>query len=323
MFFKRLPSEPSDRAGFKFSEVLSNPQSPARPLLLIEDVQLGFCGLVPAIWNHTQICRRKTEVIPSATNSLASLLWRLEAWKSELDRISNQCEQNYAQDKIDELPFLAYFGEETKDPAEWKLASITHVRGLVSNALMLYHVQTILLCIDIRSIRLVAEYLENPSQTDPLPPPRIQKHQSRLYTWVMTPESRKALIHAVAVLMTREAELEQNNLGEPRDPIAHLAIAMSALTLWAWMMFAEQACNCVPGLNHINIGVDIPDLQSTPLLENWVQSGGTLALRGIAFCRCIVGSWMARFASFLPRGQHWWELGYQIAPVLQPFSKPS
>lgn len=321
VLYKRLPNEPSDRAGFKFSVVLNNPQSPARSLLLIEDVQLGLCGLLPAIWNHTQICRRKTEVAPSATNSLASLLWRIEGWKAELDRISGHCEQQYAQDKLDELPFIAYFGEETKDPAAWKLAAITHVRGLVSDASMLYHLLAISLCIDTRSIRVVAAYLEKSGQTDPLPPPRIQKHQSRLYTWVMTPESRKALVHAIAVLMARETEVAQNTRVEPLDPIAHMAIAMSSLTVWAWMMFAEQACSCVPGLNHINIGVDIPDLQSTPLLENWIQSGGTIGLRGIAFCRCIVGSWMARFASLLPQGQHAWELGYQIAPVLQPFRK--
>ncbi|CAM1500478.1 Fc.00g096400.m01.CDS01 [Cosmosporella sp. VM-42] len=322
VFFKRVPKEPSDRAGYKFSEVVSNPRSPARALLLIEDVQLGMCGLTSGIWNHTQISRRGTRSGPPGLDSTASLSWQLESWKGELERVSKNCNQQFIEDNTDEFPFTAYLGREHKDLAAWKTTAMDHIKCLVSNTLNLYHLQAIQLYSDTRTVNILARYNEERPQNDPCSPPMIQKHQARLQSWIISPESRKALLHAIAVLRARETNIEQEG---PQacslEPIALVAMSMSALVVWAWVMYAESPCSCVPGLNHIDVGADTPDLHNTTQLENWVEFGGTIALHGIAFCRCVVDGWMARYGACLPRGRRRWEMSYQIAPVLRPYQK--
>lgn len=322
VFFKRLPHEPADRAGFKFSEVLSNPTSSARSLLLIEDIQLGFCGIALGVWNHTQRRRRGARPsAPSNTDSQASLSWQLECWKEELRKVSNVCIQSYLEEKTGEYPFRAYHGREGDNPAQRDLMAISQVKSLISESLTLYHLQGIQLYSDLKTFRSVAAHLANSMEDSSNPSPRIQRYQSQLQHWIGTPESRKALLHALSILETREKDVSNPSSedGSSLNPIVHVATSASAMVIWAWVMFAEEACSCVPGHNHINIGVDPPDLQSTTQLENWIQVGGTVALQNTAVCRCFLDGWMARCAATLRDGDREWDLSYSIAPVLERF----
>lgn len=324
VFFKRLPNEPNDRAGFKFSEVLSNPRSPAKSFLLVEDIQLGFCGLASEIWNHAQRRRRGARPSPASNTDLqASLSWQLECWKEELRTVSNVCIQSYIEGNTGEYPFTAYRGREGDNPEERDFMAVSQVRGLISESLTLYHIQGIQLYSDLKIFRLVAAYLENPTEDSTNPPPRIQRYQSQLQHWIGTPESRKALLHALSILETREKDVSNPNSEERGclNPIAHVATSASAMVIWAWVMFAEEACSCVPGHNHINIGVDPPDLQSTTQLETWIQVGGTVALQNTAVCRCLLDGWMGRCAATLQDGDREWELSNSVAPVLVRFRK--
>ncbi|KPM42731.1 hypothetical protein AK830_g3797 [Neonectria ditissima] len=273
VFFKRLPQEPADRTSYKLSEITNNPNSRARSLLLLEDVHLALCGLHPGIWNHLQITRRTGAV---GLDSLRSLAWHLETWKAELERISQQCSQSFLTEKTAGLPFVAYLGRFDEDPSRERHAATVHIKCLLSDALMLYHIQGMQLYADVRTISAVATYMDTPTQNEPSTPPRIQNYQAQLHEWAATAESRRALLHAVGALRMREAVADAN---EPQtryiDPIAYLATSMSALVVWAWIMYAEATCSCIPSLDHINIGVDPPDLQSTARLENWIHSGGT------------------------------------------------
>ena len=325
IFFKRLPNEPSDRAGFKLSEVLANARTPARSLLLIEDVQLGFCGLNMRLWHHAQVRRRGTGTGPQSVDSQASLAWHLECWKDELKRVSSSCIQSIVEGRTNEFPFIAYLGRGDEDPGRCKMIAISQIKSLASETLHVYHIEGIQLYSDLKTIRAVANYVRESSLSNNNLPPRIQKYLSQLKSWVGTPDSRKALLHAIAVLEAREQDTnnQDSQLERPLNPIAHVAACLSAMVLWAWVMFAEQACSCIPGRNHVNIGVDPPDLQSTAQLETWIQAGGTAALHGIAVCRCLVDGWMRRFAATLPQADQEWELGYSIAPVLRSFRQGS
>ncbi|KAK7425152.1 hypothetical protein QQX98_000066 [Neonectria punicea] len=315
VFFKRLPQEPADRTSYKLSEITNSPHSRARSLLLLEDVHLALCGLHPGIWNHLQVTRRTGTV---GLDSLRSLAWHLETWKAELERISQQCSQSFLTEKTAGLPFVAYLGRFDEDPARERHAATVHIKCLLSDALMLYHIQGMQLYADVRTISAVATYMDTPTQNEPSTPPRIQNYQAQLHEWAATVESRRALLHAVGALRMREAVADAN---EPQtryiDPISYLATSMSALVVWAWIMFAEATCSCIPTLDHINIGVDPPDLQSTARLENWIHSGGTAGLHGIPFCRCVVDGWMAQFSATLPQGSRRWALGDDIAPMLR------
>ncbi|RSL64605.1 hypothetical protein CEP53_004020 [Fusarium sp. AF-6] len=324
VFFRRLSQEPTDRVGFKLSEVISNPNSPAKSLVLLEDVHLALCGLLPGIWNHTQIVRRTTEAGRPMLNSLTSLAWQLETWKADLERISHQCTQCFHADQIEEFPFFAYVGKYEEEPQRAKVAAMNHIRCLVSDCMMTYHLQGMQLYSDIRIMNTVARFSAQATGEDSSKSLRIQKHQSQLNAWATTSESRRALLHALSVLRGCEADIQTN---EPQtqsiDPIAYLTISMSALVVWAWLIFSEHACNCVPSLSHINIGVDPTNLQSTAQLENWIQSGGTAALHSIPLCRCVAEGWMARFNALLPQGSRRWELCDDVAPILQPVAAAS
>lgn len=321
VFFKRLPKEPTDRAGHKLSEVASNPNSAAQSLLLIEDVQLALCGLFPGIWNHAQAMRRASESGRLNSHSLTTLSWQLETWNADLERISHQCSQNYLANDTTSFPFAAYLAKYNEDPARERFAAMMNITCLVSDGCMTYHLQGLQLLADIRVINTVSRYSQRAKQNDSSASLRIQKHQSQLNTWTQTPESRRALIHAIAVLRQRESDIEAN---EPQttsfDPLAYLTISTSALVLWAWVTHHESPCNCVPSPSpgHIDVGVDPINLQSTPQLESWIQAGGTVAVDGIPVCRCVVDTWwMTRFDALLPQGGRRWDICDDVAPVLR------
>jgi hypothetical protein len=321
IFFKRLPFEPTDRSNFKLTEICANPNTPAKSLLLFEDIHLALCGLLPAVWNHAQIVRRSTEAGRSTHNSTTSLAWQLEAWKADVERLQHQCFQTFHGAGMGDFPFKAYIGDFDDSPPRAKAAAMINVKCLASDCMMIYHLQSLQLYSDTRTINAVAKAQVSPIVTDrePTMRPRLQKIHNQLSVWTKSPESRKALLHALAVLVDCEAALESNSpQTQSIDPTAYLAISTSALVVWAWLLFSEAACSCVPSLNHINIGVDPPDLQNISIarLETWVQADGTAAVNNIPLCRCVAEGWMARFNALLPLGKRRWALCDEVAPIL-------
>ncbi|KAF5663724.1 CMR1-like transcriptional activator [Fusarium heterosporum] len=286
VFFRRINHEPAERTNFKLSDVIANPNTPAKSLLLFEDVHLALCGLLPAIWNRSQIARRTAEAGRPTHNSTPSLAWQLETWKADVDRLRHQCYQNVQSAECAEFPFAAYIGNHDEDPPKARALAMANIKCLTSDCVMTYHLQGLQLYADTRTINSVAKASAVASDQEAPARSRLQKFHTQLSTWAKSPESRRALIHALAVLRQCETDLESN---EPQtqsvDPAACLAISMSALVVWAWLLFAEAACSCVPSINHINIGVDPQDLQNTARLENWVQADGTAAVNNIPLCR--------------------------------------
>ncbi|KAH7161172.1 hypothetical protein EDB81DRAFT_866684 [Dactylonectria macrodidyma] len=318
LFIERLSQEPTGRARFRLSEVMDNHSSPAKPLVLLEDVQLALCGLRPEIWNHAQVMRRSTESGRLALNSIPSSGRQLETWKADLDRITHQCSQSFHTGQTEEFPFLAYIGKYHEDPPRAKARAMTNIKCLASDCRMTYHLQGLQLYADTRIINTVARSMTRSRDDGSSASLRMQKYQSQLNAWTSTSESRRALLHAIAVLWEREADLEESQPQKPSvDPIAWLTVSMSALVVWAWLVFSTAACSCVPMLSHIDIGVEPRNLQNTTQLEGWIHSGGTAALQSIPLCRCMADGWMARYNALLPHGSRRWELSDDIAPVLQ------
>ncbi|KAM0352355.1 hypothetical protein ACHAPU_002020 [Fusarium lateritium] len=325
LFFTRINQEPAERTNFKLAEVIANPNTPAKPLLLFEDVHLALCGLLPAIWNRSQIARRTAEAGRPTHNSTSSLAWQLETWKADVDRLSHQCFQNLqSAAECVEFPLAAYIGHHDEDPPKARAVAMANIKCLTSDCIMTYHLHGLQLYADTRTINSVARASAVSSDLESPVLPRLQKLHAQLNMWAKSTESRRALIHALAVLRRCETDLESN---EPQtqsvDPVACLAISMSALVVWAWLLFAEAACSCVPSINHINIGVDPQDLQNTPRLETWIQADGTAAVNNIPLCRCMSEGWMARFNALLPQGRRRWGLSDEVAPVLNALSAGS
>ncbi|KAG5658103.1 hypothetical protein KAF25_007054 [Fusarium avenaceum] len=279
VFFRRITEQPTERSNSKLSEIIANPNTPVKSLLLFEDIHLALCGLLPAIWNRSQIARRSTEAGRPTHNSTSSLAWQLETWKADVDRLSHQCFQNFHSVEAGELPFAAYIGDYVEEPSRARAAAMTNIKFLVSDCMMTYHLQGLQLYADTRTINSVAKASTVSSTHESSVRPRLQKLHTQINLWAKSLEGRRALLHALAVLRQCETDLESN---EPQtqfaDPVACLAISTSALVVWAWLLFSEAACSCVPSINHINIGVDPQDLNNTARLENWLQADGTAAL---------------------------------------------
>ncbi|KAI1053035.1 hypothetical protein LB506_009933 [Fusarium annulatum] len=225
IFFKRITLEPTDRSNFKLSEVIANPNTPAKPLLLFEDIHLALCGLLPAIWNQTQIVRRSTEAGRSTQNSTSSLAWQLEAWKADIERLKHQC---FHAVEIGEFPFTAYIGDYDEDPVRAKALAMSNIKCLISECLMTYHLQGLQLYADPRMINSVAMASIVSPDHEAGVRPRLQKLHTQLNMWAKTPESRRALLHALAVLRQCESDLQAN---EPQtqsiDPTSYLTISMT------------------------------------------------------------------------------------------------
>ncbi|KAF4970422.1 hypothetical protein FSARC_2542 [Fusarium sarcochroum] len=219
IFFKRITLEPTDRSNFKLSEVIANPNTPAKPLLLFEDIHLAICGLLPAIWNHNQIVRRTAEAGRPTHNSISSLAWQLETWKADVDRLSHQCYQSFHSVDAEEFPLTAYIGDYDEEPQRGRALAMANIKCLASDCRMTYHLQGLQLYADTRIINTVA-------MTSTLSPDqksnarlRMQKHHAQLNNWAKSSESRRALIHALAVLRECETDLEAN------EPQTHLGVA--------------------------------------------------------------------------------------------------
>ncbi|KAF5021797.1 hypothetical protein F66182_6172 [Fusarium sp. NRRL 66182] len=252
IFFKRIPLEPAERSNYKLSEVIANPSTPAKSLLLFEDFHLALCGLYPAIWNHTQIVRRSTEAGRPPHNSISSLAWQLETWKADVDRLNHQC---FRSAETGAYPFIAYIGDYDDEPARAKAAALANIKCLTSECLMTYHLQGLQLYADTRIMNMMALASTLPMEHETRACMRVQKHHAQMAAWALSIEGRRALIHAMSVLLECEANLEAN---EPQtqsiDPIAYLAISTSALVVWAWLIFSEAPCSSEGSAGHSPAG---------------------------------------------------------------------
>ena len=85
-----------------------------------------------------------------------ALAWQLETWKADLERISHQCTQCFHADQIEEFPFFAYVGKYEEEPQRAKVAAMNHIKCLVSDCMMTYHLQGMQLYSDIRVMNTVA-----------------------------------------------------------------------------------------------------------------------------------------------------------------------
>ncbi|KAI7770012.1 hypothetical protein LZL87_003502 [Fusarium oxysporum] len=247
IFFKRITLEPTDRSNFKLSEVIANPNTPAKPLLLFEDIHLALCGLLPAIWNQTQIVRRSTEAGRSTQNCTSSLAWQLEVWKADIERLKHQC---FHAAEVGEFPFTAYVGDYDEDPVRAKALAVSNIKCLISECLMTYHLQGLQLYADPRMINSVAMASTVSPEHEAGVRPRLQKLHTQLNIWAKTPESRRALLHALAVLRQCESDLQAN---EPQtqsiDPTSYLAISMSALVY----SLSDQKVNMGSTTEYVNM----------------------------------------------------------------------
>lgn len=290
--------------------------------LLIEDITLFMCSMVPRIAEFWDKMRNCSFVYSLESFKANCPRHRLDALKLLLGSISCQLSRPTSPE-CEILPVRHYYGYE--DPAEpgWQDAARARAKGLMFDAKMLYHCLNIQLNADIRMLAQLAK--DGTANTNMrLPEPEQEERESRaklVTTWTTTSLARRSLLHAAEVLVLHR---EQNKGFDTRamDPIAFVALATGALTIWAYCMFS--------GDGDIDAGTEPAGKEKEKEtlfaeLTNWcgkkrglggeawigVGVGIPLDIGGVRLCEGNAALLVGRFWEFIPDG---WELAESIAP---------
>ncbi|KAH8654054.1 hypothetical protein BGZ60DRAFT_386749 [Tricladium varicosporioides] len=327
MWEKRLSAE-SVRDKRLMTEVIrSNTDSlnPTGELQLIEDVQLCMCSLQFRIWMLAQVSGTSSPSDPANVYPRDSLQRRLDAFKSQLDRMALQPGDATHHRQNSNSIFRFYYGYEDQSQPGWETIVTARMKDLGFDALMLHHLLNLNLHADIRSLRQLASD-QDITDFSGLPEDRQFLYKQRMRTaasWSESASARRSLFSAVSVMTHQCLERSGTVHKRANDPIAQVALATSALIIWAYCKFSPPRCQlCTPSIN------DSPSLSVE--LTNWcgplvgdmgkdgwiiVGKGCPVDLEGIRLCRCNIGILVAKFQVHIQEG---WELAQVIAPGVFP-----
>jgi hypothetical protein len=315
VFFKRQPLDPVDRDEHNASKMIRNAQNWMTSPLLIEDVNLGLCGMQRSLWRYAELFHKGcTEV------QHGPLRDSLNAWKSQLDKtsalLSSQTKEVFGAQSSDEplpYPLRAYLGAETPFESNYHVAITSRISSLIFDTTILYHLLSIHLYADIRSLNLLASVHADPD-SGRWPADLVTEQEARVRNWRSGSHVRRALWHAATIL-----SLHQNSdasTDKLPDPISHMAIAVSALVVWAFMFYETLAC--VPGMQSLHAGTELSSIEYGDELERWVDVGGLVVIQGSPLCKCNLVELLQKFEGCLCSGgdDRPWNMAAVVAPML-------
>lgn len=322
-FYKREKDEPSDRERQFFAATISNPRPLMSSLLMIEDIQLGICGMQCSVWRYAQFRHRGLTVVPSEKYSQESLRDRLEAWKSQLEKTAAELSIQAKSPNAPDFPLKAYFGAESLDSPDWRDTVSIRISSLIFDTTMLYHLLSLHLCSDLRTLVIVAATKNGPCPLNSVKCASIEDEENRVRLWVSSRDARIALLHSATVVASLTtgldchsslAQLEVRNC--TADPITYMTVAASALIAWTYISYVAVTCNCLPETCYSGPALELVGLKEGPELDKWILEGGLAAVDGVSLCQCNTGLLMEKFEASLPSGKRWWEVGKATAPML-------
>ena len=288
---------------------------PADGLVLVEDIQLGLCGMQSNIWKMTEQTRRNTGKDTAAQRD--TLGQRLESWYLLLLRLPFRPSDHmsFGQDQYMAMRF--YYGFEDHAVNGWQVAVLARPKGLFFDAIMLYHLLALELYADIRIFRQHAHDLSSSDLLTIFGQDYLQdrlRREAVTREWTNTRYARRALCHCTSAFVT------YNNLpeGEKKmvDPIAYVALSVGALLMWNYCTFSNHYCKFCPPETSMNVVLDnVPMVELTKWRENldddahqneiemWIKIGGCRpALAGIQLCYCNRDGLVGKFRACLPQG---------------------
>lgn len=320
VFFKRYREEPLDRTKSRISELTSGSIPTLSCGALIEDIQIGLCGVRREIWNYNQT-RANNPILP-LTNPLAdtlqeSLAHQLDVWKFELDKIL--AVTNGPRNTGPFEKFMKYYlRTEQPGSGDWITPVLARINTAVFNSTVLYHLLSIHLYADIRTIGSVITGSSTMWNNHHIISTNDAERQTRVQQWATTSDSRKALLHALSILKAYEGikstiGVHSNSL----DSIAFMGLSASALIVCALLLAMGDTCVCVPGVGHVDLDIEPFVMGHGPMLSEWVQNGGLVRFHGVSICNCALATWIALFFTALTEHGKSWEHGDRLARTLR------
>ena len=296
VFFERVPKEPPGRAEHKLSALATGTARHMPAVLLIEDVQIGFSGLLQKVWRHNALCRSEATTSLPMDEMSNPIISQLDAWKARLDRIYLTCVAQ-AEQSSSELPLRAYFGYEEMSDPHWKSGVMARVRALFHEAAMLYHLFSMQLHIS-RHPKVAECVLAEP---DPRVAFEDPAQMEWIAGWIETKDARKTLAHSVAatrmlVLMQKSPSRGARCLPSPVSCVA-LGIARAVFNLWSAR--PGGICTCNNEVEHTDLDLSPEGLYRGAELEAWFENGGPAQMQGAPFCKCSGIAWFGVLESLL------------------------
>lgn len=259
IFAKRQQEEPPGRSGFQISEMTNWPGSFKSPQLLVEDVLLGLCGVLQAIWVHTQ---SKTRGYPGNAFQRVQLIETLDAWKYELDKIKKLADtRNIASDAARYL-LRAYRGEDDS-----VAASLERTTTLVQDGMVLYYYLKMYHYAGLNTSKFIGivKQIEDPGTE----------------TWRTSKYGREALVCALQMLkMAKSIRVS----GAPIHPLVRHALTMGVNVTRA--LVSCQECECLAKKGQHTTQTN---------LQQWVDIGGPICIDDIPVCLCKLEFWTENF----------------------------
>lgn len=323
MWEARAPDEPEQRRQETVSSMISERSfsSITQPFILVEDIQIGMCVFQPDIWQYMEKIQIDLERDLSSLIRQKSLRDGLDSWKRLYDQTAIGDPDPSLQGKTNLIPMKYYYGVEDHSKPGWQKIVLNRPLSLLFDTAMLYHLFGMHLHANIRSLRALAlskndhHVFANADITN--------EREDRARHWTTVVCSRQAVWHAsniIAMHRSRETLLtdKEKAINGSLDPIAHVAVAIGSLVVWAYCWFNGRGCALCISPNSIFSTVELMDLVTkNEESEKWIEVGGWAAMDGHTLCRCNADKLVELFPQCLPSGRNKWELANSLSGVFK------
>lgn len=140
IFAKRLQDEPSERCQIQICTMTDSPKSLGSVQLLVEDVLLGLGGALQEIWSLRGSPSSKIHESDHGISQRALLMYKINAWKSELDRIAELVNEKNTVNNAARYLLQAYRREDdSKAAALERIAVLVEDGRILSCYLKMFH----------------------------------------------------------------------------------------------------------------------------------------------------------------------------------------
>jgi len=318
----RAPEEPVQRSQETVSSMISDRSfsSISQPFVLVEDIQLGMCASQADIWQYSEEIQSSLEHDINSLIRQKSLREGLNSWKRLFDQTSIEDSEPAMQGMTNKIPMKYYYGVEDHSEVGWQEVVLNRPQGLLFDTAMLYHLFGLHIHANIRIFETLASSKKDSRIATGGDGILGKEHRTRRWTNVVC--SRQAIWHAsniVAIHRSRFGRLtgQIKVVNESLDPIAHVAVAVGSLVVWAYCYFNEKGCAQCIGPAGISVEVELMDiLTKNEDSEKWIELGGLATIDGHTLCRCNVEKLVQVFQDCLPSGVQKWDMADTLSGVL-------
>jgi hypothetical protein len=285
IFSRRIPEEPLDRIKWKMSALCSHPQSVSPSLLLIEDIHLGLCAMIPRVQQYREACRNSSvENITLNPDTRTALLGELVLWKNHLDAISFVIDPENSTNTSQNPIVKAYYGDEESDSPMLLSSVLARVRSIMLETTMLYHLLSLGLCADVLNIKDWPAVYSNAVHLG------SNNHKFdvgiAVGSWARSTDGAQAFLHAITILgLYVDALGRAKPKSDVLDPIDHIAGSKASQVAAAYMQINPERCGCEFGTSFVPI--DANNMARTnPTTQHWLKTEVIATGINSLVCRC-------------------------------------